>query len=60
MLLLLLFTGDIPRVVFCEHSSQKTREVRRKIMRMYDFVQCEVRYQSGCEQALREKEELYL
>ena len=37
VLLLLLFTGDIPRVVFCEHSSQKTREVRRKIMRMHDF-----------------------
>ena len=33
----LLFTGNIPRGVFCEQSSQKTRELRRKIMRMHDF-----------------------
>ena len=36
-MLLLLFTGGIPRAVFCERSSQKTREVRREIMRMHDF-----------------------
>ena len=34
---LLLFTGNIPRGVFCEQSSQKTRELRREIMRMHDF-----------------------
>ena len=28
----LLFTGNIPRGVFCEQSSQKTRELRREIM----------------------------
>ena len=33
----LLFTGNVPRGVFCEQSSQKTREVRRDIMRMHDF-----------------------
>ena len=33
----LLFTGNIPRGVFCEQSSQKTRELRREIMRMHDF-----------------------
>ena len=26
----LLFTGNIPRGVFCEQSSQKTRELRRE------------------------------
>ena len=31
------FTGNIPRGVFCEQSSQKTRELRREIMRMHDF-----------------------
>ena len=33
----LLFTGNIPRGVFCEQSSQKTRELQREIMRMHDF-----------------------
>ena len=33
----LLFTGNVPRGVFCEQSSQKTRELRREIMRMHDF-----------------------
>ena len=33
----LLFTGNIPRGVFCEQSSQKTRESQREIMRMHDF-----------------------
>ena len=36
-LFMLLFTGNIPRGVFCEQSSQKTRELRREIMRMHDF-----------------------
>ena len=31
-LYLLLFTGSVPRGVFCEQSSQKTREFRREIM----------------------------
>ena len=31
-LYLLLFTGSVPRGVFCEQSSQKTRECRREIM----------------------------
>ena len=31
------FTGNIPRGVFCEQSSQKTRELQREIMRMHDF-----------------------
>ena len=35
--IVLLFTGNVPRGVFCEQSSQKTRELRRKIMRMHDF-----------------------
>ena len=34
---MLLFTGNVPRGVFCEQSSQKTRELRREIMRMHDF-----------------------
>ena len=33
----LLFTGNVPRGVFCEQSSQKTRELRHEIMRMHDF-----------------------
>ena len=33
----LLFTGNVPRGVFCEQSSQKTRESQREIMRMHDF-----------------------
>ena len=28
----LLFTGNVPRGIFCEQSSQKTRELRREIM----------------------------
>ena len=28
----LLFIGNVPRGVFCEQSSQKTRELRREIM----------------------------
>ena len=35
--IVLLFTGNVPRGVFCEQSSQKTRELRREIMRMHDF-----------------------
>ena len=34
---LLLFTGSVPRGVFCEQSSQKAREPRREIMRKHDF-----------------------
>ena len=37
VIILLLFTGNIPRGVFCEQSSQKTRELQREIMRMHDF-----------------------
>ena len=33
----LLFTGNVPRGVFCEQSSQKTRELRREIMQKHDF-----------------------
>ena len=33
----LLFIGNVPRGVFCEQSSQKTRESQREIMRMHDF-----------------------
>ena len=36
-LYLLLFTGSVPRGVFCEQSSQKTRECRREIMQGHDF-----------------------
>jgi hypothetical protein len=62
--------------VFCELCSQKTprgtlpvnsndccsqyRPYWKKSCECMISVQCEVRYQSGCEQALREKEELYL
>ena len=31
---LLLFTGNIPRGVFCERRSQKTREIPREFMRL--------------------------
>ena len=34
---MLLFTGKVLRGVFCEQSSQKTRELRCKIMRLHDF-----------------------
>ena len=44
----LLFTGNVPRGVFGEQSSQKTRELRREIMRMHDF--CASRYWSQSEQ----------
>jgi len=37
VLVILLFTGNIPRGVFCEQSSKKTRESQREIMRMHDF-----------------------
>ena len=30
----LLFTGDIPRGVFCEQRSQKTRDIPREFMRL--------------------------
>ena len=33
----LLVIGNVPRGVFCEQSSQKTRESQREIMRMHDF-----------------------
>ena len=62
--------------VFCELCSQKTprgtlpvnsndccsqyRPYWKKSCECMISVQCEARYQSGCEQALREKEELYL
>ena len=31
---LLLFTGNIPRGVFCERRSQKTRDMPREFMRL--------------------------
>ena len=31
---LLLFTGNIPRGVFCERRSQKTRDIPREFMRL--------------------------
>ena len=30
----LLFTGNIPRGVFCERRSQKTRDIPREFMRL--------------------------
>ena len=30
----LLFTGNIPRGVFCEQRSQKTRDILREFMRL--------------------------
>ncbi len=30
----LLFTGNIPRGVFCERRSQKTRDILREFMRL--------------------------
>ena len=45
----LLFTGNVPRGVFCEQSSQKTRELRREIMQSMIFVHCEACYCEGCE-----------
>ena len=46
----LLFTGNVPRGVFCEQSSQKTRELRREIMRMHDFCASRSGYWSRSEQ----------
>ena len=33
-LFMLLFTGNIPRGVFCERRSQKTRDILREFMRL--------------------------
>ena len=33
-LFMLLFTGSIPRGVFCERRSQKTRDILREFMRL--------------------------
>ena len=41
---LLLFSGNIPRGVFCEQSSQKTRELRREIMQSMISVHREACY----------------
>ena len=41
---MLLFTGNIPRGVFCEQSSQKTRELWREIMQSMISVHREARY----------------
>ena len=35
MFFLLLFTGDVPRGVFCEQSSQKTRELSLRSKRYF-------------------------
>ena len=40
----LLFTGNVPRGIFCEQSSQKTRELRREIMQSMISVHREARY----------------
>ena len=45
----LLLADNIPRGVFCEQSSQKTRELRREIMQSMIFVHCEACYCEGCE-----------
>ena len=46
----LLFTGNVPRGVFCEQSSQKTRELRREIMQSMISVHREARYCERSEQ----------
>ena len=46
----LLFTGNIPRGVFCEQSSQKTRELRREIMLCMISVHREACYCERSEQ----------
>ena len=46
----LLFTGNIPRGVFCEQSSQKTRELRREIMQSMISVHREACYCKRSEQ----------
>ena len=48
--ILLLFTGDVLRGVFCEQSSQKTRELRREIMQSMISVHREARYYERSEQ----------
>lgn len=51
-LYLLLFTGSVPRGVFCEQSSQKTRECRREIMQNMISVHREACNCEGTEQLL--------
>ena len=46
----LLFTGNIPRGVFFEQSSQKTRELRREIMQSMISVHREACYCERSEQ----------
>ena len=46
----LLFTGNVLRGVFCEQSSQKTRELRREIMLCMISVHREARYCERSEQ----------
>ena len=46
----LLFTGNVPRGVFCEQSSQKTRELRREIMLCMISVHGEARFCERSEQ----------
>ena len=46
----LLFTGNIPRGVFCEQSSQKTRGLRREIMFCMISVHREACYWARSEQ----------
>ena len=43
-------TGNVPRGVFCEQSSQKTRELRREIMLCMISVHREARYCERSEQ----------
>ena len=47
---MLLFTGNVPRGVFCEQSSQKTRELRREIMQSMISVHREACYCARSEQ----------
>ena len=42
--------GNVPRGVFCEQSSQKTRELRREIMLCMISVHREARYCERSEQ----------
>ena len=46
----LLFTGNVPRGVFCEQSSQKTRDLRREIMLCMISVHREACYWARSEQ----------
>ena len=50
VVLSLLFTGNIPRGVFCEQSSQKTRELQREIMQSMISVHREACYCERSEQ----------